>query len=111
MNFSCQIFSAVDHCFEWCSSAAHLTLMCAFIVVVIKPFVKISLQLLNGLVYLLAEGDLIKLLQDRFMKSLADTIGLGLFHFGFGMINVVNGKEKLIIVAFRFAALSGSPTS
>lgn len=85
--------------------------MCACIVVVIEPFVKISLQLLNGRVYPLAEGDLIKLLQNRFVKSLADTIGLGLFHFGFGMINVVNGKEKLIIVAFRLAAVFGPPIS
>lgn len=38
--------------------------MCAFIVVVIEPFVKISLQLLNGRVYFLAKRDLIKLLQD-----------------------------------------------
>ncbi len=75
--------------------------MGALIVVMIQPFVKISLQLLNCRVYLLAECDLIKLLQDRLMKTLANTVCLRLFDPGFGMINLINRKEKLIIVTFR----------
>ena len=43
--------------------------MGAFIVVVIDPLVQVDLQLLDGLIDLLAEGDLIKLLQAGRRKS------------------------------------------
>ena len=43
--------------------------MGAFIVVVIDPLVQVDLQLLDGLIDLLAEGDLIKLLQAGRWKS------------------------------------------
>ncbi len=43
--------------------------MGAFIVVVIDPLVQIDLQLLDGLIDFLAEGDLIELLQDGLLKE------------------------------------------
>ena len=50
--------------------------MGAFIVVVIDPLVQIDLQLLDGLIDLLAECDLIKLLQDGLVEPLANAVGL-----------------------------------
>ena len=57
-------------------------LLSAFIVVVIDPFVQIDLQLLDGLMDILAEGNplgqcLIKILQDGFVGAFTDAIGLG----------------------------------
>ncbi len=56
---------------------ADFALMGAFIVVVIDPNVEIILQLLDGLIDFFAECHLIELLQDGFVESLADAIGLG----------------------------------
>jgi len=50
--------------------------MGSFIVVVIDPLVQIDLQLLDGLIDLLAECDLIELLQDGLVETLADAVGL-----------------------------------
>lgn len=40
------------------------------------PRVKVRLQLLERAVDLLAEGDLVELVQDRLVEALADPIGL-----------------------------------
>ena len=48
----------------------------AFIVVVIDPKVQIILQLVNVFIDLLAERYLIELLQNGFVKPLADAVGL-----------------------------------
>ncbi len=57
------------------SAFTDCSLVGAFIVVLIYPLVQIDLQLLDGL--LLAECDLIELLQDGLVESLADAVGLG----------------------------------
>ena len=67
-------------------------------VVGMKPFVEISLKLLDGFVKLLAECDLIKLLQNCLMEELADAVGLRRLHFGLRVIDVVDGQEQLAIV-------------
>ena len=72
--------------------------MGAFGVVMVEPFIEIYLKLLDGLKQGLAERDLIKLLQDRFVETLADAIGLRRLHLGFGMLDVIDGQEKLVIV-------------
>ena len=41
------------------------------------------------------------------MKAFADTIGLRMAHFGFGMLNIVYGQIKLVIMCFGFAAILG----
>ncbi len=66
----------INQCFNWRSAVAHFALMSSFIVVVRQPLVQIFLQLLQRLVQLFAEGHLIKLVQDRLMKPLADAVGL-----------------------------------
>ena len=50
--------------------------MCSFIIVVFPPFVQIGLQLIQIAIELLAERDLVELLQDRLVETLADPIGL-----------------------------------
>ena len=51
--------------------------MCALKVVVMQPFIQIGLKRVDAVVELLAERDLIKLLQDRLVEPLADAVGLG----------------------------------
>jgi len=50
---------------HWRSPAAHLSLMCSFIIVVFQPYVQIGLQFFNVDVEFLAERNLVELLQDR----------------------------------------------
>ena len=50
--------------------------MTVFIIVIIDPFVRIHLHLLDGFIDLLAECDLIKLLKDGFMEPPVDAVGL-----------------------------------
>ena len=59
-------------------------------VVVIDPVVQIPLQLVNGSVDLAPERHLVELLQDRFVESLTDAIGLRVTHLGLGVLNVVD---------------------
>ena len=51
--------------------------MRALMVVVMQPFVQIGLQRVNAVIELLAERDLVELLQDRFVEPLADAVRLG----------------------------------
>ena len=67
--------------------------MGAFIVVVIDPLVQVDLQLLDGLIDLLAEGDLIKLLQVGLMEPFADAVGLRRSDLGLGVLDVVDGRR------------------
>lgn len=80
----------INQCFNWRSAVAHFALMSAFIVVVRQPLVQIFLQLLQRLVQLFAEGHLIKLVQDRLMKPLADPIRLRRHRFGFRVVDIIN---------------------
>ena len=69
-------FFPVDHSFDGCSAATHFALMRALLVIVMQPFIQIGLQRVDAVVKFLAECDLIKLLQDRLVESLANTVGL-----------------------------------
>jgi hypothetical protein len=67
---------AVLQSLHWRFAFTDFTLMGAFIVVVINSFVQIDLQLFDGLIDFPAEGDLVKLLQDRFVEAFTDAICL-----------------------------------
>ena len=56
--------------------AWRLKLMCPFMVVRVDPYVKITLQGFQRRVNLLAEGDLVELVQDRLVEALTDPVGL-----------------------------------
>lgn len=50
--------------------------MRARMVVVVRPFVENGLQRVDAVIELVAERDLIEILQDRFMEPLANAIRL-----------------------------------
>jgi len=68
-------------------SATHFALVSTLIIVEIDPLVKILLKFLKALVYLLPECHPIELIQYCFMKAFADSIGLWVSNFGFGMFD------------------------
>ena len=45
-----------------------------------------------------ADVFLIELLQYRFVTALADAVGLWWFHFGFGVVDIVDRQEELEVV-------------
>jgi len=79
--------------------------MSSFGVVEVDPFIQISLQSLDGFVELFAECNLVKLLQDRFVEPLANTISLGRFHLGFGMVDIIDCQEELVVMLVDTAAI------
>ncbi len=83
--------------------------MSSFGVVVLQPFIQISLQRFDAFVELLAERDLVELLQDRFMKPLADTVCLRRFHLGLCVIYIVDCQKKLEFVLVDAPTIFGPP--
>ncbi len=50
--------------------------MRALVVIVVQPFIQIDLKRIDAVIELLAEGDLVELLQDRLVEPLSDAVGL-----------------------------------
>ena len=98
---------AIDHGLDGRSSATHLSLMGALIVIKFDPLIKIVLQLVNGSEDFSAECDLIKLLQDRFVEALTDAICLRVPRFCSGVFDVVDGQEQLVVVLVSPSAIFG----
>ena len=67
---------AINQGLHWRASTAHLALMRALSIVFLDPGIKVALQRLDVCVDLLTERDLVKLLQQRLMEPLADTVRL-----------------------------------
>ena len=78
--------------------------MGAFIVVVIDPKVQIILQLVDIFIDLFAERHLIELLQNGLVKPFADAVGLRWLDLYFGVLDVVDDQEQLVIVTIRPAS-------
>ena len=68
------------------------------------PFIKVALQRFDVFVELLSKRHLIERLQHGLVESLADAIRLRRLRFRLGMVDVVDGQVKLIIVLFDSAA-------
>jgi hypothetical protein len=81
----------VSECLEGRPSLTIFASVRPFPVIEFQPLIQISLQFLQGGVQLFTKSNLIKLILDRSMETLADAITLGRPGFGFGMINVLNG--------------------
>ena len=64
--------------------------MGAFFVVAHQPGIQIGLRLLQGGVDLLSEHQPVELIEYRFMKTLADAIGLGAFRFSERMVDILH---------------------
>ena len=72
--------------------------MGAFLIVKVDPFVQIGLQSFHGFIELFAERYLVKFLQNCLVEPFADAVGLGRFHLGFGVVDIVDCQEELVIV-------------
>ena len=51
---------------------------------------------------------MVELLQDGFVETLANTVGLRMIGFRFGVLNVIERQIELVIVTLRFAAIFGA---
>lgn len=78
--------------------------MSTLFIILLHPFVKISLQFLNATVDLLAKGDAVELIQQGFVETLADAIGLRAARFCPRVIDVLNRQVELIFMPIMGAA-------
>lgn len=68
--------------------------MGSFGVVTVYPCVQTSLELLQRLIQLSPEGNLIKLIQNRFVEPLTDAICLRMTRLDFCVLNTVHAEIK-----------------
>ena len=78
-------------------------------VVVFHPLIEVFLQFLHIVVYLLAKGNVVKLMLYRFVEALAVAIALGSSSPRFAVIDVLNGQVELVFVMLAVAAVFGPP--
>ena len=78
--------------------------MSALFIILLHPFVKISLQFLNAAVDLLAKGDAVELIQQGFVETLADAVGLRATRFCPRVVDILNGQIELIFMPIMGAA-------
>lgn len=64
-----------------------------------------SLKFFQRLIQLSSEGNLIKLIQNSFMKPLTDTICLRMTRFGLCMLNAIHAEIEFIIMGLNPAAV------
>ena len=83
--------------------------MWALLIVAGDPGIEVGLQLLDAGVDALAEGDLVELVQQRFVKALADPVGLRTAGLCAAVIDVLDGEVELVFVGLRGAAVLGAP--
>ncbi len=62
--------------------------MRTFRVVMLHPAVNIRLEFFQSLIYLFAKSNLVELIEDGFMKALADAVSLRRFHFRLRVVNI-----------------------
>src|SRR5262245_41924015 len=74
------------------------------LIVLCNPGIKIGLQLGNGAVKLLAEGNAIKLVQQRLVETFANAVRLRPPCLRARVIDVLNSKIELVLVVVRLAA-------
>lgn len=72
-----------------------------FVIIVPQPLIQIGLQLLNGMINLLAKGHLVELFLDCAMETLSNAIGLGMAGFGLGVVDIFDGQVQLILMMFK----------
>jgi hypothetical protein len=70
-----------------------------------QPSIQIGLEFVKAVVDLLAEGDLIELLQEGLVEAFADAVGLRTAGFGFGMVDVLDGQIELVLVVLAGATV------
>src|SRR5690606_34556107 len=78
------------------------------LVVFDEPGIEIGLQLGDGAIEPLAERHTIELIEQRLVEALANSVRLRAPRFGAGVIDVLDGEIKLILVALGPAAILGA---
>ena len=73
-----------------------------------QPLIQIGLQRVDAVVKLLAERDLVELLQDRLVEPLTNAVGLRRLPLCLCVINVVNCEEELEVVFVDPATIFGA---
>lgn len=86
-------------------SRAHFALMGSLGVVAVYPCVQISLKFFQRLIQLSPEGNLIKLIQNRFVEQFTDAICLRMTRFGLRVPNAIHAEIKFIIMSLKPAAI------
>lgn len=74
----------------------------------IYPFIGVCLQLFQILIQLLSKGNLVELVQDSFVKAFTDAVGLRRLGFFLRVIDVLDGKIKLVFMMLAVAAVFGA---
>src|SRR5262249_49755562 len=72
------------------------------------PSIKVGLQLVDGVVDLLAERDPVKLVQDSAMEALADSVRLWALCLCAAVIDVLNREIELVFMALGAAKLGAA---
>ena len=101
----------VDPCLPRCPAATHFALMGSLVIVVMDPLVQILLQDFDGFIELLAESDLIKLVEQRLVESIANTVCLRTLRLGLSVVDVTHGQIQLIVVMLGFTAVFSATVS
>jgi transposase-like protein len=99
------VYKSLHRCFAVTPS----TLMGSFFVVELEPLIQIGLQLFDRFVELLAKRHSIELVEHRFVKPLADPIGLRTLRLGARVIDVLQGQVQLVLVMLRITAILRAP--
>ena len=73
---------------HWSFSVTIFSTMRALLIVIPHPLVEIPLKHFNGVIDFFAECNLIKLIENDFMESFANAIGLWRFCLDFGVVNI-----------------------
>lgn len=90
-------------------SKAPFALMRPDLIELAHPEVEIGLQVLDGGVDFLAEGDAIKLIQHGLMEALDDAVGLRALGLGSGVVDVFDREIEFVFVSVVGSAIFGPP--
>src|SRR5215203_6328583 len=90
-------------------SEAPASLMWPCLIVLSDPQIDVDLQLVDRTIHLFSKRDPVELVEHGLVEALADAVGLRALCLGPRMIDVLNGKIKLVIVVLRIAAILRAP--
>lgn len=91
-HFILSQMDAIQEGLHWSFSIVVFPGMGSVVVILFKPKIQIFLQLFQGFVDLLPEGDCIELVLNGPMEAFADPIGLRRSGLGLGIIDVLQAK-------------------
>src|SRR6186713_298128 len=90
-------------------SEAPASLMWPCLIVFADPHIDVDLQLVDRTIHLFSKRDPVELVEHGFVEALADAVGLRALCLGPRMIDVLNGKIKLVLMMLRIATIFRAP--